>query len=219
MEKYLNKIVDYIENNPVRLTTMVTRGGDGRVDSTMNEDEVIAHLKQNTDFGSKIQFPGARAFYDFEIVDGDQHLYVNVKVSDLSNSAADNCSSKEGLGYALTGMTDMPSKYPAFHKVLLGNLRKGYDYYFLVVNKNDHSDAYWTSLKRIKTLVSNGNNLPFQCDWATNREFSDRTEEEAIKYLLEVYLDSWRKRLQGFPIEIEQALDNNNLVIEEKDRE
>ena len=92
---------------------------------------------------------------------------------------------------------------------MCSNIKSGFDYYFLVVNKNNHSDAYWTSLKRIKTLVPNGNNLPFQCDWASNREFSGRTEEEATKYLLKVYLTSWEKKVNGFPFEIKNLLESD----------
>ena len=207
MENYLIRMVDYIKEHPVNLSTRVTQGGDGRIDSTINEDEVISHLQKVPEFNRVILTPPPRAFYDFAISEGGKTIYVNIKVSDFSNRAADNCSSKEGLAHALTGLTQFPVGFVKFHETMCSNIKSGFDYYFLVVNKNNHSDAYWTSLKRIKTLVPNGNNLPFQCDWASNREFSGRTEEEATKYLLKIYLTSWEKKVNGFPFEIKNLLE------------
>lgn len=213
MENYLNKMVKYIKEYPVKLSTNVTAGGDGRVDSAKNEDEVITHLREVPEFDRVMFTPPPRAFYDFSISENGEPLYVNIKVSDLSNRATDNCSSKEGLAYALTGRADLPTHFADFHEVIRSNLKSGYDYYFLVVNKKNPSEAYWTSLKRIKTLVPNGNNLPFQCDWALNKEFSNRTEEEATRYLLEVYLSSWEKRIEDFPSGIKELLDSGKPLI------
>jgi len=206
MENYLSRMVEYIKKNPVNLSTGITLGGDGRIDSTINEDEVIAHLQKVPEFNKAILTPPPRAFYDFAISENKKTIYVNIKVSNFSNHAADNCSSKEGLAYALTGLTEFPNGFAEFHETICSNIRSGYDYYFLVINKKNHSESYWTSLKRIKKLVPNGNNLPFQCDWASNKEFSGRTEEEATRYLLDTYLTSWKKRVEGFPSEIERLL-------------
>lgn len=213
MENYLSKMVEYIKEHPVNLSTRVTLGGDGRIDSTINEDEVIRHLQEVPEFRQIIMTPPPRAFYDFAITENGKTIYVNIKVSDFANHAADNCSSKEGLAHALTGLTSFPTGFVKFHEIICNNIRSGYDYYFLVVNKRDHSDAYWTSLKRIKVLVPNGNNLPFQCDWASNREFSGRSEEEATRYLLEIYLKSWEKKIEGFPFNIQEFLESGEELV------
>ena len=214
MESYLDKIIEYIHHHPVKLTTRITQGGDGRIDSTINEDEVINHLQNVPQFKKIIITPPPRSFYDFAISDNGKTIYINIKVSDFSNNSADNCSSKEGLAYALTGLTTFPIGFVKFHELLVRKLRKGYDYYFLVINKNDHSDAYWTSLKRICTLVPNGNNLPFQCNWASNRSFSGRSEEEATRYLLKTYLTSWEKKVNGFPFDIKRKLEDNTDIFD-----
>ncbi len=215
MEDYLNKIVDYIKLHPARLTTNVTQGGDGRIDSTINEDEIISHLQKNPQFNRIILTPPPRSFYDFALSENGSIIYVNIKVSDFLNRSADNCSSKEGLAYALTGVTEFPVGFVKFHELLMKKLKRGYDYYFLVINKNNQHDSYWTSLKRIRTLVPNGNNLPFQCNWASNRTFSDRNEEEATRYLLQTYVTSWEKKVSGFPFEIKRRIEKNTDIFKD----
>ncbi|MCF0233218.1 MAG: hypothetical protein HUJ63_13415 [Enterococcus sp.] len=209
MERYLDDIVELLKKKPPKLAKEVTKSKDGRLDSAVNEDAVIKRLSQNRTIGKLLTVPKMRSFYDFSLKQDGNELYVNIKISDLNNNSADNCSSKEGLGYALTGLTKMPCNYSAFHEKLLDNIKPGYDYYFLIVNKNNPRDVYWTSLKRIKTLVPNGNNLPFQCNWAENREFARRTEAEATQYLLETYLDSWDRKVKYYPSKLKEKIETS----------
>lgn len=206
MENSLNNIVGLLKCNPLALDHS---NADGRVNSIDNEDTIMNFLMEHF---SNIEKPSIRNWYDFAIIGHPRNVYVNVKVSDLSNSAADNLSSKLGMGYALTGIENMPTTWEKFHTMLADNLRIGYDYYFLVVNKNNSTDCFWTSLKRIKTLVANGNNLPFQCNWAQNRDFSTRSELEAMKYILSVYISSWDKKAKGYPFEIKELLERDKLL-------
>ena len=207
MEDYLNRIVSFLETNPVVLSS---DNADGRVNSGINEDEILEELMESP-LGGVIERPNIRAWYDFAINVGGRRIYVNIKVSDLSNRAADNLSAKKGMGYALTGIENLPDNWPDFNSAICRNLRFGFDYYFLVVNKNNSRDVFWTSLKRIQRLQPNGNNLPFQCDWSINREWSGRSEEEATKYILEVYLSSWDKKINGYPGEIKALLDRGEI--------
>lgn len=82
----------------------------------------------------------------------------------------------------------------------------------MIINKNDTRDCFWTSLKKIQELIPNGNNLPFQCDWHKNREFSNRDEIEATKYLLDIYIQSWDKKIKDYPFELRKILDNNKIL-------
>ena len=207
MERYLNEIVSWLRSNPVALSS---NSVDGRVNSIANEDEILDSLCESP-FGRLIDRPRARAWYDFAIITSEGELFVNLKVSDLSNSAADNLSSKQGMGYALTGIKDLPDNWTKFNEIIGGNLRGGFDYYFLIVNKNDATDVFWTSLKRIERLQPNGNNLPFQCNWAGNRNWSNRSEEEAMEYILKIYLESWNKKISGYPGEIKALLDRGEI--------
>lgn len=116
------------------------------------------------------------------------------------------------MGYALSGVKNMPLAWDKFHEMLANELKIGYDYYFLVINKNDTKDYFYTSLKRIKTLVPNGNNLPFQCNWAENRAFSNRSEIEAMRYILDIYLQSWDKTVKGYPFKLKEMFANNKIL-------
>jgi hypothetical protein len=207
MERYLDSIVSYLEKNPVVLSS---NNADGRLNSAENEDEILEKLCE-VNFGASIDRPTIRAWYDFSISDNHGKIYVNIKVSDLSNTAADNLSSKQGMGYALTGIEGIPDNWKKFNEIVSKNIKSGYDYYFLIINKTNPKDVFWTSLKRIRRLQANGNNLPFQCNWASNREWSNRTEEEATKYILETYLDSWNKKINGYPGEIKTLLDRGEI--------
>lgn len=183
---------------------------DGRVNSIANEDQIIDLLINEFDF---IRRPVVRNWYDMEVVLNDiESLYVNIKVSNLLNSAADNVSSKLGMGYALTGIKTLPIVWGEFNRLVAQNLRVGYDYYFLIIDKSDIRQTFWTSLKRINTLVSNGNNLPFQCNWAENRVFSTRTELQAMRYILEKYVESWDKKAKGYPHELKSILERNEIL-------
>ncbi|MCV3392005.1 restriction endonuclease [Campylobacter sp. IFREMER_LSEM_CL2101] len=205
MIEYLENIVNFLQNNPIVLDN---KNEDGRINSATNEDEILKTLNQNF---KNIKKPYIRSWYDFSIIDKEE-IYINIKISDLDNNAADNCSSKLGMGYALSGIKNMPISWDAFHKMLAKELKIGYDYYFLVINKNNTKDCFYTSLKRIQYLVPNGNNLPFQCDWSKNRNFSNRSELESIKYILDIYLQSWDKKIKGYPFELKEMLINNKIL-------
>lgn len=207
MERYLDSIVSYLKESPVALSN---NSDDGRVNSIENENELLDHLDKSP-FGAIIERPQIRAWYDFSIQVGQKSIYINIKVSDLTNSAADNLSSKQGMGYALTGITDLPDNWTDFNQIISRNIRSGFDYYFLIINKRATNDVFWTSLKRIEKLQPNGNNLPFQCNWKSNRNWSSRSEEEAIEYILKVYLDSWNKKVQGYPGEIKTLLKRGEI--------
>ena len=68
------------------------------------------------------------------------------------------------------------------------------DYYFLIVNKNNLNDIFWTSLKQISQLTPNGNNLPFQANWAKNKQRKNRNFIEAKKFILTTMGKSFKLR-------------------------
>lgn len=218
MIKHLNNIINCLKTNPIIFDKHLD---DGRLNSAENESEVLNLLLQHFD---NIKIPKIREWYDFKIIDlnnnnndnnnngNNNEIFVNIKISDLDNNYADNLSSKIGMGYALTGKNDLSMQWEKFHKQIKENIKIGYDYYFLIVNKNNSCDAFWTSLKRIETLIPNGNNLPFQCDWSKNRNFSTRNEIQAIYYILEQYIESWNKKVKGYPFDLKEMLINNNLI-------
>ena len=60
--------------------------------------------------------------------------------------------------------------------------------------------------------MPNGNNLPFQCNWAENRAFSNRSEIEAMRYILDIYLQSWDKKVKGYPFKLKEMFANNKIL-------
>ena len=166
---------------------------DGRLNAAINEDEVISVIREKFD----IIVPRSRAWYDFAIEDGQDFIPVNIKVTDTTH--ADNLNCKLGLYYALTG------RKPAFQNEIawlpyFEELHKNFgydkthDYYFLIVNKTDHQDIFCTTLKSLKTLQPNGNNLPFQSRWKDNRVLQNRTFEAAATMLLQTLGQSIKLR-------------------------
>lgn len=178
---------------------------DGRVNSSINEKEIRGSIKTaascNEEFtdelGLSITDPSDRDWVDFTVEGKGTFVPVNIKVTTM-DGAADNLSCKLGMYYALTGIRPDFSNsisWGGYTERLAAGLAatggdRNADYYFLVVNKREPGDVFWTSLKRIKILSPNGNNLPFQADWSKNREQTLRDPGDAVKYVLSVFHQS-----------------------------
>lgn len=189
----LTDIQNFLIANAVQLSKQFQ---DGRINASINEDEIIKAIKSKFD----IELPPPRHWYDFAIKKGSEKIPVNIKVT--STSTADNVQCKLGMYYALTGIwpnfaNEMPwGDYFKLMKKGL-NTKTDKDYYFLVVSKKSPRDVFSTSLKQIQTLVANGNNLPFQCNWGSNRAPQSRTHDPrdaAVKFLLGKFYESIRLR-------------------------
>lgn len=186
----LTDIQNFLVSNAVKLSRQFH---DGRINASINEDEIIKAIEPRFD----IELPPHRHWYDFAIRNGAEKIPVNIKVT--STSTADNVQCKLGMYYALTGIwptfaNEMP--WGEYFSLLKRDLSKktDKDYYFLVVSKKSPSDVFSTSLKQIQTLVANGNNLPFQCNWGNNRSPHSRTHDAAIGFLLGKFYDSIKLR-------------------------
>lgn len=189
----LDDIVKYLQTYEFALSQH-TR--DGRVNSAINENEIIAIIENKF----TIEHSSSRDWFDFGFIKNNVLYPVNIKVSGMMS--ADNLNCKLGIYYALTG------KLPPFNngiswedyfEALSQNLSKNTkDYYFLIINKNNLNDIFYTSLKSIKTLQANGNNLPFQAKWNLNKERINRNYEEAKKFILDTFEESLRMRSQAY---------------------
>ena len=200
--EYIKETIEdsFFSNSGITYSTT----GDGRLDSAESEAAVIQHLKElfsNTEV--LVDQAPPRHWYDVAFTMDGRTFYANVKIT--TGKEADNVSSKLGLFYALTGILPTEVKdvrldhWGPYNKKLLQNLNYccDADYYFVIYFKESETFLV-TSLKRIQTLVSNGNNLPFQCKWSDNDVFSTRSTEEQVKYLMDIYYDSWLKKIGGF---------------------
>ncbi|MEF8712725.1 MAG: restriction endonuclease [Accumulibacter sp.] len=186
----LTEIRDFLASNGVQLSKQFQ---DGRINASINEDEVIKAIQSKF----HIDLPPPRHWYDFAIPKGNEQIPVNIKIT--STSTADNVQCKLGMYYALTGIwptfaneTPWRDYFALLKRGLSTSTDK--DYYFLVVSKTNLRDIFCTSLKQIQTLVANGNNLPFQCNWGNNRNLKSRTHDGAIKFLLGKFRESIQLR-------------------------
>ena len=194
-----------LQNGTIQL---IRKGGDGRIDSQENERQISHALELYAisqqwpkNHGLQLEVAPPRHWYDFA-VRGPNGLFlpVNVKVSTLKTS--DNLSSKEGVFFALTGIDPKSVNIATWERFCEGvaqhlGASPETDYFFLIIGKNRPGDVFWTSLKRIEELVPNGNNPPFQCCWARNRQHSQRTTEQAQQYILDVLRETFRLRARA----------------------
>lgn len=171
---------DYLAEEAQDLSTEFE---DGRTNATINEKLLINLLKKKF----KIKEPPPRHWWDIAHSDSEFTYPINIKVSNLRGN--DNVQCKLGIYYALTGIwPEFPNEISweaYFQKISEGiDTDKTKDYYFLIVNNENPADVIATSLKGISTLVPNGNNLPFQCKWGSNRHPVQRNHDDAKSFIL-----------------------------------
>lgn len=201
-ENTLTEIIQKLKNLNIELTKS---SNDGRVNSAIDEDLIVKKIQDihNLSLLEKhdcinIKTPDSREWFDFSMgyKDGST-IPVNIKIS--NGISADNLNCKLGLYYALTGLTPQFKNtigWKKFFELLKRdlNINNEMDYYFLIIIKSDFQKSFWTSLKRIKKLVPNGNNLPFQCSWLDNTDITEKTAEESYAYLMQTLTQSAKLR-------------------------
>ncbi len=147
----------------------------------------------------KVDIPKYRSWYDFSFKDNNLFIPVNIKITETTK--ADNLNAKLGIYYALTGLLPtFPNEinWLRYFEELSNNIgsNKDRDYYFLIINKQNTNEVIVNSLKSLKKLVPNGNNLPFQCRWCDNKEPVKRTFLQAEKFLLTTFGKSIKLRAE-----------------------
>ena len=176
----VTELKEYIAEKAPALSS---RFEDGRINAAINEKEIIDLLEN--DFA--INKPRSREWWDITCEDDQRTYPINIKISNLRGN--DNVQCKLGIYYALTGIWPTfqnEISWENFFRKLSEDIDTATDkdYYFLIVNKEDSSDVIATSLKSISSLVPNGNNLPFQCNWGLNRHPISRSHEDAKFFVL-----------------------------------
>ncbi|WP_330463410.1 hypothetical protein [Metamycoplasma gateae] len=173
---------------------MYNQNNDGRVDSANNE-KITSYLRQNNLYA---KIPSIREWYDLLIHSNNDDIYcpINIKLSNLIGN--DNLNCKLGIYFALTGSIPNFSNEINWSKFLIklyNDIKENErDYYFLIINKKNIKDIYYNSLKRIKEFISNGNNLPFQCDWNKNKIKTSRSFEESKQIIMKSFFKSAKNR-------------------------
>ena len=189
----LVNIVNYLKECKLNLSKNLR---DGRINSAFNEDEIFNIIKSCFD----INRPSMRDWVDFSFMQNDIFYPVNIKVSAMQTS--DNLNCKLGIYCALSGKIPYFNNgisWEEYFKNLSENLAlNDKDYYFLIINKNDTSDIFATSLKGLQNIMPNGNNLPFQAKWDNNRIPVLRNFKEAKDFILSTFAKSLKLRADAY---------------------
>ena len=171
-----------------------TQNADGRINSCIDEDEVIRLLFEK--FGEKIKKPKIRMWYDILAFD---YIYgwIPINIKTTTTSTADNTGNLAMCVYAYTNEildihTDKSYENGKMSDILFSKLKnKNYnrnnkkDYYFIVLNKTVAGDIIVNSVKGLTILTPNVNNLPFQVNWSKNRSFRYGNINKKIKLFID----------------------------------
>jgi hypothetical protein len=167
---------------------------DGRINSCVDEDEVIKILTEK--FGEKIKKPKIRMWYDILVFDY-MYGWVPVNIKTTTTATSDNTGNLAMCVYAYTDEVldihrDKSYENGKMSDILFNKLKnKEYDkynkkdYYFIVLNKTDASDIIVNSVKGLTLLTPNINNLPFQVNWSKNKNFKYENINKKIKQFIE----------------------------------
>jgi hypothetical protein len=171
-----------------------TQNEDGRINSCIDEDEVIKLLIEK--FGEKIKKPKIRMWYDILAFDY-MYGWLPINIKTTSTITSDNTGNLAMCVYAYTNeildiQRDKSYENGKMSDILFNKLKnKKYntnnkkDYYFIVLNKTDASDIIVNSVKGLTILTPNINNLPFQVCWEKNRKFKYENIKKKIKLLID----------------------------------
>jgi hypothetical protein len=194
------KIKNYLKLQKFKFST---QNEDGRINSCIDEDEVIKLLIEN--FGEKIKKPKIRMWYDILAFDY-MYGWIPVNIKTTTTLTSDNTGNLAMCVYAYTNeILDIhrDESYEngkmselLFHKLKNKHYNKNNkkDYYFIVLNKTDSNDIIINSVKGLTMLTPNINNLPFQVNWGKNRVFKYKKINKNIK----LFLDCLQKPKMGW---------------------
>ncbi|HCN38341.1 MAG TPA: restriction endonuclease [Bacteroidetes bacterium] len=176
----IKEILEYLRKDNLKLSK---KHKDGRLNASINEDEVLNSLHKKFE----LNIPKSRAWFDFSFEESGIFYPVNIKVTDTTH--ADNLNCKLGIYYSLTGiLPDFSNEinWMRYFEKLKTNLsrHKNKDYHFLVINKNNTEDVFHNTLRGLKKIQPNGNNLPFQCKWNENRIYEKRSFQNSVNFIL-----------------------------------
>ncbi len=191
----LHKIINLVKLSNFNLTK---KHVDGRINSVFNEIDIIDLIQSKFN----IIIPDVRSWFDIAVKDDVTNtiLYINIKCTNINKKNNDNISSKKGLFYSLTGKSNLNiNTWDLFIKNLKNNIKNtSSDYYFLVIDKENISNSYVTSMKHLSTLISNGNNLPFQSNWNTNQLLIERSFNQYKEFVLSALKTSLKLRAKAY---------------------
>ena len=145
-----------------------TQNGDGRINSCIDEDEVIKLLSEK--LGERIKIPKIRMWYDILALDY-MYGWIPINIKTTTTITSDNTGNLAMCVYAYTNeildiYRDKSYENGKMSDILFTKLKnKKYntnnkkDYYFIVLNKTDSSDIIVNSVKGLTILTPNVNTI------------------------------------------------------------
>ena len=218
----LLKIVEYLNSYSLNVNKDYI---DGRVGSIKDEDSCIGALRKSDEFITinEVDFEGVnfddkiyivvpkiRDWYDIRVIYNKKNYYINIKSSSLKTP--DNVGCIDAIIFGLFGKffkdKNKDKKYAKLFHEYNNCCDNGFDsieefdYYFLVINKNDKGRCFITSLCHMNnnSIQSNGSNLPFQCKWLNNSNKKSK-KEDVCNLIMEVIFNSLIKSVDIFNTE------------------
>lgn len=192
-----------------RIFQFSTQNDDGRINSCVDEDEIIKVLIEK--FGVKIKKPRMRMWYDILAFD-TMYGWIPINIKTTTTITSDNTGNLAMCVYAYTdAMLDIHKEFTyengKMSEILFTKLKnKEYnrnnkkDYYFIVLNKTNANDVIVNSLKGLSVLTPNINNIPFQVCWNKNRTFKYDNIHSRVKLFIECLQrprPSWKERFMS----------------------
>ena len=187
IQKYLQSSIFKFSNNT----------NDGRINSCIDEEQIILLLFEK--FNNRIIKPKIRMWYDILVYD-NYYNWIPVNIKTTTTTTPDNTGNLAMCVYAYTD--EILDLYKCYGNGKMSELlfiklqEKKYnkinkkDYYFIVLNKLNHSDIIINSVKGLTTLTSNINNLPFQVKWNKNRIFNYENINKKVKLFIDCLKNS-----------------------------
>jgi hypothetical protein len=185
------KIQKYLE---LQVFNFSTQNEDGRINSCIDEDEVIKLLIEK--FGKNIKKPKIRMWYDILAFDYS-YGWVPINIKTTTTITSDNTGNLAMCVYAYTNEILNLHQNKTYENGMMSDIlfnklkNKKYninykkDYYFIVLNKTDARDIIVNSVKGLTILTPNINNLPFQVNWNKNRIFKYENINKKIKLFID----------------------------------
>jgi hypothetical protein len=187
MPLIMYKIKNFLKSQAFQFSN---QNEDGRINSSIDEDEVIKLLVNK--FGNKIKKPKIRMWYDILALDY-MYGWIPINIKTTTTLTSDNTGNLAMCVYAYTDEILDIHRHKSYENgkmsiILVNKLKnKQYnkshkkDYYFIVLNKTDATDIIVNSVKGLTILTPNINNLPFQVVWDKNRVFKYENINKKIK--------------------------------------
>ena len=168
----IKELKTYIENNKEHII-FNKQSDDGRINSALNEINILNVIKNFHNDDYNIFIPSSRWWFDFALVNKtDENKYIPINIKITTTKTADNSAGYSSLAYALTNLEMKFNKQ--YNNSIIKDIKfeeTERDYWFLVIDLTT-KNIILNSLKGLDKITGNKCNLPFQIRWSDNKFYN-----------------------------------------------